>query len=55
MAEYRNPKTGVVVSVPESVGASLRSYERVGVPTGDGAAAEKPTTRRKRKSEDEDD
>lgn len=53
MPDYRNPKTGVVVNVPESVGASLRSYERVGAPKGDGATAEKPTTRSKRKTEDD--
>ena len=49
MPEYRNTKTGVVVDVPESVAASLRSYERVdAAPARESKQEEKPAPRRGR-------
>lgn len=53
MPEYRNTKTGVVVNIPESLAASIGSYEPVDAPGAQDATKtpEKPARRRTRKSD----
>ena len=51
MPKYRNTKTGVVVNIPESLAASIGSYEPVDAPKPKGDTEAKPS-RRSRKSDD---
>lgn len=53
MPRYRNTLTGVVVDIPESLAASIGSFEPVDAPEVKGSTegSKKPAQRRTRKSD----
>jgi hypothetical protein len=55
MPRYRNPQTGVVVDIPESLAASIGTYEPVDAPEPRGATedSKKPSQRRARGKSDD--